>query len=52
MMTPARSQALESIKAKAGQDFGYNPEESVTENKAAIDRIRNWLQQGDLPKKI
>ena len=38
----ARAQALELIKTKAGQDFGYNPEKTVAENSTAIDRIERW----------
>src|SRR6185295_18962128 len=38
----ARAQALELIKAKAGQDFGYNAEKSVAENSAAIQKIDQW----------
>jgi hypothetical protein len=38
----ARAQALELIKAKAGQDFGYDPEKSVAENGAAIEKIEKW----------
>ncbi len=38
----ARAQALEWITMKAGQDFGYNPEKTVAENSAAIDRIEKW----------
>ena len=37
-----RSQALETLKAKAGQDFGYNPEKTSAENKAALDRAIRW----------
>ena len=46
----ARSQAFDLIKERAGQDFGYNPEHSVAENKAAIVRIETWLQQGETAK--
>jgi len=42
----ARIQALELIKSKAGEDFGYNPEKSVPDNKDALDRIETWLKQG------
>ena len=42
----ARSQALDLIKGRAGQDFGYNPEKSVAENKAAIDKAEQWLKSG------
>jgi hypothetical protein len=39
-----RSQALELLKAEAGQDFGYNPEKSPAENKAALDRAAAWAR--------
>lgn len=38
----ARAQAIEILKAKAGQDFGYNPEKTVAENKDAVQRIKQW----------
>jgi hypothetical protein len=38
----ARAQASELINAKAGQNFGYNPEKTVTENKEALERIKRW----------
>lgn len=41
----ARAQAAEVIKQKAGQDFGYNPEKTVAENKDAIDRVERWQKQ-------
>ncbi len=41
----ARVQAIEVIKQKAGQDFGYNPERTVPENAGAIDRIERWQKQ-------
>lgn len=40
----ARAQAIEVVKAKAGRDFGYNPEKSVSENAAAIDGLERWLK--------
>jgi HEAT repeat protein len=39
----ARSQALEDIRTAAGNDFGYNPEKSVAENKGAIEGIEKWV---------
>jgi HEAT repeat protein len=39
-----RSQALELLKAEAGEDFGYNPEKSPAENKAALDRATAWVK--------
>jgi zinc/manganese transport system permease protein len=39
----ARSQAVEVIRVAAGNDFGYDPEKSVAENKAAIDQIEKWI---------
>jgi HEAT repeat protein len=39
-----RSQALELLKAEAGEDFGYNPEKSPAENKAALDRAAAWAK--------
>ncbi len=44
----ARAQALELIKAKAGRDFGYNPEKTAAENSASIDQIEKW-KKGALP---
>jgi zinc/manganese transport system permease protein len=46
----ARNQAIEVIKETAGEDFGYNPEKSAAENKTAIDRMENWVQQGSPSK--
>lgn len=40
-----RSQALDLLKAEAGQDFGYNPEKTPAENKNAIDRAADWLRR-------
>jgi zinc/manganese transport system permease protein len=39
-----RSQALELLKAEAGEDFGYNPEKSPAENRAALDRAAAWVK--------
>lgn len=47
----ARAQAIQVIKEKAGQDFGYNPEKSVAENKDAIDRLERWQKQGKVDSK-
>jgi zinc/manganese transport system permease protein len=41
----ARSQANDIITTRAGQDFGYNPENTAEENKDAIDRIERWRRQ-------
>lgn len=41
----ARAQAIEVIKAKAGQTFDYNPEKTVAENKGALDRIKQWQKR-------
>ena len=38
----ARAQAIEIIKGKAGQDFGYNPEKTVAENAKAIELLERW----------
>jgi zinc/manganese transport system permease protein len=38
-----RSEALELVKKEAGQDFGYNPEKTPAENKAALERIAMWM---------
>jgi zinc/manganese transport system permease protein len=43
-----RSQALELMKAASGQDFGYNPEKTPAENKAAIDRVTEWIKASKL----
>jgi zinc/manganese transport system permease protein len=40
----ARAQALEMIKAKSGQNFGYNPEKTVAENSAALARLQSYLK--------
>ena len=40
----ARVQALELLKAKTGQDFGYNPEKTVGENSAAMARLESYLK--------
>jgi HEAT repeat protein len=40
-----RSQALELLKAESGQDFGYNPEKSAGENKAALERLSDWVNK-------
>ncbi|HYR86118.1 MAG TPA: HEAT repeat domain-containing protein, partial [Terriglobia bacterium] len=40
----ARVQALELLKAKTGQDFGYNPEKTVGENSAALARLESYLK--------
>ena len=39
-----RSQALELLKAEAGEDFGYNPEKTPAENKVALDRAATWVK--------
>jgi HEAT repeat protein len=41
----ARVQAIEVIKQKSGQEFGYNPEKTVTENAGAIERLERWQKQ-------
>jgi zinc/manganese transport system permease protein len=38
-----RSEALELIKKEAGQDFGYNPEKTVAENRAPLERAEAWV---------
>jgi zinc/manganese transport system permease protein len=43
-----RSQALDTLKAKAGQDFGYNPEKTAAENKASLDKAARWVSEGKL----
>jgi zinc/manganese transport system permease protein len=40
-----RSQALELLKSEAGQDFGYNPEKTSNENKAALERATDWVNK-------
>jgi len=40
----ARVQALELLKAKTGQDFGYNPEKTVGENSVALARLESYLK--------
>jgi zinc/manganese transport system permease protein len=38
-----RSEALERLKTEAGGDFGYDPEKTPAENKAALDRAAAWV---------
>jgi HEAT repeat protein len=40
-----RSQALELLKSESGQDFGYNPEKTPSENKAALERATAWINK-------
>jgi ABC-type Mn2+/Zn2+ transport system permease subunit len=37
-----RSEALDALRAIAGGDFGYDPEKSAGEQKAAIERWKAW----------
>ncbi|MBI4473369.1 MAG: metal ABC transporter permease [Acidobacteria bacterium] len=46
----ARAQAIEVIQQKSGQDFGYNAEKTVGENKDAIARLERWLKPNLLGK--
>ena len=39
-----RSEALELMKKEAGQDFGYNPEKTATENRAALEKVAAWVE--------
>jgi len=39
-----RSEALELMKKEAGQDFGYNPEKTATENRAALEKVAVWVE--------
>lgn len=41
----AQNQAIEIIREKAGQDFGYAPGASAAENKSAIAKIEQWWQR-------
>jgi HEAT repeat protein len=40
-----RNQAIEIVKAESGQDFGYKPERSLEENRAAIEQISDWTKK-------
>lgn len=44
-----RSEALDTLKAKSGDDFGYSPLEDPREeeNAAALERWAKWLESGD-----
>jgi zinc/manganese transport system permease protein len=42
----ARTQAIEMIKAKAGQDFGYDPEKPAAANRAAVEKAEHWVKAG------
>jgi zinc/manganese transport system permease protein len=39
----ARSQANELLESKASQKFGYDPEQPVAQNAAALRRIEAWI---------
>jgi len=39
-----RSEALELMKKESGQDFGYNPEKTAAENRAALERVAVWVE--------
>lgn len=41
----ARFQALELISAAAGEDFDYDPLETVDANQAAFERIELWVRE-------
>ena len=43
-----RVQALDLMKAEAGQDFGYNPEKTPAENKVSLDRVAEWIRTSKL----
>lgn len=38
-----RSEALELMKKESGQDFGYNPEKTGGENRAALEKATAWV---------
>ena len=40
----ARMQAFERIRADSGEDFGYDWELDLAENRSALDRIESWVQ--------
>ncbi len=40
----ARMQAIERIRADSGEDFGYDWELDLAENRSALDRIESWVQ--------
>ena len=41
----ARQQALELFETQSGRKFGYDPEQSVAANAAAIERIEEWYRK-------
>ncbi|OLD65250.1 MAG: hypothetical protein AUI33_11605 [Ignavibacteria bacterium 13_1_40CM_2_61_4] len=41
----ARQQALELFQTQSGRKFGYDPEQSVAANAAAIERIEEWYRK-------
>jgi hypothetical protein len=38
----ARQEANELLETKAGQKFGYRPDQPVTANRAAVEKIETW----------
>ena len=40
----ARMQAFEIVRAESGEDFGFDAELDVAENRSALDRIESWVQ--------
>jgi zinc/manganese transport system permease protein len=45
-----RSEALELMKKEAGQDFGYNPEKTAAENRAALEKVAVWVESKAVKK--
>ncbi len=41
----ARQQALELFQAQSGRKFGYDPEQSVAANAAAIESMEEWYRK-------
>lgn len=41
----ARQKAKELLEEKSGRKFGYDPEQSVTHNRAAIQKLEEWWKK-------
>ncbi|MGI8782518.1 MAG: iron chelate uptake ABC transporter family permease subunit [Acidobacteriota bacterium] len=41
----ARQQAIRTLEAQSGREFGYNPEQPVAANRAELGRIEEWWRR-------
>jgi hypothetical protein len=41
----ARQQANELLEANTGHKFGYNPDQTVAHNRAALQKIEDWWKR-------